>query len=169
MQKEKKAQVLTVALLAGAALVAVGAKNGWKVPEFRAAQALAPAAAKPDPTPQDAIYGMLDAARGGDIKAYMASYSGQMATSLEQSLSETTPAAFAKYLQDSNAAIKGVAISEPQALTDREMKVRVEYVYQDRNEAQTMYLEKSGTQWKIARVDSAERVKTLVPYGTPVQ
>jgi hypothetical protein len=169
MQKEKKAQALTVALLAAAALVAVGAKNGWKLPDFQASRAVAPAAQKADPTPQDAIYGMLDAARAGDVGAYMASYSGQMATSLEQSLAERTPAEFAKYLQESNAAIKGVAISEPQALTDREMKVRVEYVYQDRNEAQTMYLEKSGAAWKIARVDGAERVKTLVPYGTPVQ
>jgi hypothetical protein len=47
--------------------------------------------------------------------------------------------------------------------------VRVEYVYQDRNEAQTMYLEKASSGWKITRVDGAERVKTLVPYGTPVQ
>ena len=32
-----------------------------------------------------------------------------------------------------------------------------------------MYLEKINGVWKITRVDSAERVKTLVPYGTPVQ
>ena len=64
---------------------------------------------------------------------------------------------------------KGIAISEPQPVTDREVKVRVEYVYQDRNEAQTMYLEKDAGSWKISRVDGAERVKTLVPYGTPVQ
>jgi hypothetical protein len=34
---------------------------------------------------------------------------------------------------------------------------------------QKMYLEKHGDRWKIARVDGAERVKTLVPYGTPVE
>jgi hypothetical protein len=32
-----------------------------------------------------------------------------------------------------------------------------------------MYLEKEASGWKIARVDRAERVKTLVPYGTPLQ
>jgi hypothetical protein len=32
-----------------------------------------------------------------------------------------------------------------------------------------MYLERTPAGWKIARVDSAERIKTLVPYGTPVQ
>ena len=47
--------------------------------------------------------------------------------------------------------------------------MRVEYVYQDRNEAQMMFLEKAQGGWRIARVDGTERVKTLVPYGTPVQ
>jgi len=126
-------------------------------------------AAKPDPTPQDAIYAMLDAARAGDVKSYLAAYTGQMQTSLKQSLAETGEQGFAKYLKESNAAIKGIAIMEPQVLTDREMKVRVEYVYQDRNEAQFMYLERGTAGWKIARVDGTERVKTLVPYGTPVQ
>ena len=168
MTKERKAQMVTVAVLAAAAAVALGQKNGWKLPEFQSAATVAPAP-KADPTPQDAIYGMLDAARAGDVKAYLASYTGQMSASLAESLAETTPPAFAKYLQDSNAAIKGVAISEPQTLTDREVKIRVEYVYQDRNEAQFMYLEKASGGWKIARVDGTERVKTLVPYGTPVQ
>ncbi len=126
--------------------------------------------AQPDvPTPQDAVYRMLDAARAGDVNAYVACYSGQMETSLRRSIGETTEAGFAKYLKDSNAAIKGVAIAEPQLLSEREVKLRVEYVYQDRNEAQTVYLEKAGARWKIARVEGVERVKTLVPYGTPVQ
>jgi len=124
---------------------------------------------KADPTPQDAIYGMLDAARAGDVKTYLATYSGQMTAALQQSVAETTESKFAQYLKDSNAAIKGVAVSEPQPLTDTQVKVRVEYVYQDRNEAQTMFLEKQGGVWKITQVEGAERVKTLVPYGTPVQ
>jgi hypothetical protein len=92
-----------------------------------------------------------------------------METSLKQSIAEQGEVAFAKYLQETNAPIKGIAITEPQVLTDREVKARVEYVYQDRNEVQFFYLEKQGKLWKIARLDSAERVKTLVPYGTPVQ
>jgi hypothetical protein len=112
---------------------------------------------------------MLDAARVGDVKTYLSSYTGQMETALKQSISETSESGFSKYLKDQNASIKGIAISEPQTLTDREVKVRVEYVYQDRNEAQLMFLEKAAGGWRIARVDSTERVKTLVPYGTPVQ
>jgi ketosteroid isomerase-like protein len=120
-------------------------------------------------TPQDAVYALLDAARAGDIEKYLAAYTGPMVAALRESAAETGTAAFVRYLRDSNAAIKGVAVSEPQALTDREVKLRVEYVYQDRNEAQWMYLEKASGGWKIVRVDGVERAKTLVPYGTPVQ
>ena len=144
-------------VLAAAVVFAVGRKQGWKWPRTAGAN------------PQDAIYAMLDAARAGDVQAYLDAYTGQMAASLRQSLAETTRPGMARYLKETNAAIKGVAVSEPQALTDREVKVRVEYVYQDRNEAQYMYLEKAPGGWKIARVDGIERVKTLVPYGTPVE
>ena len=168
MRKERTARIVTVAVLALAAAIALGRKNGWKIPDLRPAPPGVVTRAATS-SPQDAIYAMLDAARAGDVKAFLAAYTGQMAAALEQSLAESTPAAFAKYLRDSNAAIKGVAISEPQTLTDHEVKVRLEYVYQDRNEAQVLYLEKGAAGWKITRVDGAERVKTLVPYGTPVQ
>ena len=168
MTKEKKTAAVTIVVLLGAFAIVVGQKNGWKFSTVTDQISLKPQP-KPDPTPQDAIYGMLDAARAGDVKAYLANYTGQMSTALQQSISETTESKFAQYLKDSNAAIKGVAISEPQQLTDTQVKVRVEYVYQDRNEAQTMYLEKQSGVWKITQVDSTERVKTLVPYGTPVQ
>jgi hypothetical protein len=170
MSADKKAKIVTVIVLAGALAVVLGQKYGWKMPNVKVSD-LAPrsAAAKPDPTPQDAIYAMLDAARLGDVKTYLASYTGQMEASLKQSVGETTESGFAKYLKNQNASIKGIAISEPQTLTDREVKVRVEYVYQDRNEAQMMFLEKTAGGWKISRVDGTERVKTLVPYGTPVQ
>ena len=165
MTKERKAQAVTVVVLL-AALAVVLAKK-YDIPRMK--MGMTRSAPKADPTPQDAVYGMLDAARMGDVKAYMGCYTGQMATGLRQSLAETGDAGMAKYLKESNAAIKGVAIAEPQAITDREVKVRVEYVYQDRNEAQWMYLEKAPGGWKIARVDGVERAKTLVPYGTPVQ
>lgn len=162
MNQQRKAQVITLTVLLGAAGVAVVARSGWRL-------SLPAAAVKAEATPQDAIYNMLDAARDGDVSKYLSHYTGQMEASLKQAIAESTEAGFARYLKESNAAIKGVAINEPQALTDREVKVRVEYVYQDRNEVQQMYLEKGAGPWKIARVDSAERVKTLVPYGTPVQ
>lgn len=160
MTKERKTHVATIAALILALAVALGQKEGWR---------RGPAAPKEPPSPQDAIYAMLDAARAGNVAAYLACYSGAMQASLQQSVRESTEAGFAKYLRDSNAAIKGVAVSDPPAGGDNEVSVRVEYVYQERNEAQTVHLERVSGAWRIARVDGAERIKTLVPYGTPVQ
>jgi hypothetical protein len=147
MKKNRKAQVATLALLLAAAGFALVRNR----PSTSAAQ-----------EPQDAIYAMLNAAKAGDVKAYLASYTGQMEGALRQTLT-------ANYLKDSHAAIKGVAVSDPQKITDQEAKVRVEYIYQDRNEVQMVYLGKGSGGWKISRVDSDERIRTLIPYGTPIK
>jgi hypothetical protein len=151
--RDRRAQIVTLAVLTAAVA-------GIAVFKRRPA---------PPPTPQDAVYRMLDAARDGDVKSYLSAYTGQMEASLKQAVAESGEAAFTRYLKDSNAAIKGVALMEPQPLAEREVKLRVEYVYQDRNEVQQMIVEKTPAGWRIARVEAAERVKTLVPYGTPVQ
>ena len=119
--------------------------------------------------PTDTIYAMLDAARAGDTRGYLALYTGPMEASLKQTMAEKGEAGLKAYLRTANAEVKGVAVQEPRSISVNEVQVRVEYVYQDRNEAQTVFLEKRPEGWKIARVDSTERIKTLVPYGTPVQ
>ena len=160
MSKQRKAQILTILVLVAAIGVIAVRKAGLRA-------SMAGLTQREDATAQDAIYAMLDAARAGDVKKYLSSYSGDMQQSLQRARSESPD--FAKYLRDSNANLKGIAVTEPQTLSDREVKARVEYVYQDRNEVQYLYLQKLGSAWKIYRVDAAERVKTLVPYGTPVQ
>lgn len=147
MKKNRKAQVATLALLLAAAGLALVRNR----PSPPAAQ-----------EPQDTVYAMLNAAKAGDVKAYLASYTGQMEAALRQTLT-------ASYLKDSHAAIKGVAVSDPQKITDQQAKVRVEYIYQDRNEVQMVYLEKGPDGWKISRVDSDERIRTLIPYDTPIK
>ena len=163
-QSARLRQALTIAVLLAAGGLALGVKTRWK----RAAPP-APSPVAAEPAPQDAIYAMLDAARQGNVNAYLECYTGAMRMSLEASLRESGGDSFARYLRDSNAAVKGVAVGEPEKTGANEWRARVEYVYQDRNEVQNVFLEKAGAAWKIARVDGAERVKTLVPYGTPVQ
>ena len=111
MSKERKTQAVTLAVLAIAATLGIGAKNGWKLPDFSGAPIVAPAQPKAEATPQDTVYPMLDAARAGDAEGYLAKYSGQMETALRRSAAESGPDAFARYLRESNAAIKGVALS----------------------------------------------------------
>jgi hypothetical protein len=112
---------------------------------------------------------MLNAARAGDVPAYLASYTGPMEAALRQSLGEFTDVDFARYLRNSTANLKGAAVSDPENISASEVKIRVEYVYQDRNAIQTMYLDRSPSGWKISRTDGEERVKTLIPYGTPLK
>jgi hypothetical protein len=109
---------------------------------------------------------MLDAGKGGDVDKYVSSHTGQMEQSLRRTIADSTD--FAQYLRNSNAAIKGVAVTEPQYLSDKRVKVRVEYVFEDRNEVQFMFVEKTSAGWKIARVDSANHLEPLTPYGAKV-
>ncbi|MBL8228479.1 MAG: DUF4878 domain-containing protein [Bryobacterales bacterium] len=166
MRKERKAQILTVAVLLLVLGVVLTRQGAVQLPAVPAGSF---AVEKTEATPQDTIYKMFDAARDGNVAAYLALHTGQMETSLRTAIQEQTEAGFAKYLRDTNAPIKGIALQQPDLITDREAKVRVEYVYQDRNEVQQVYLEKSNGKWKINRVDAVERIRTLVPYGTPVQ
>ena len=168
MRKDTQAKVITALLAAGVIVYVVGEKNGWKLPSGGNASDLIGSFRDKPKEPRDTIYAMLDAARDGDVDAYVACHAGQMARQLEQSRDEMTTKGFAKYLKDRNREIKGVAINEPELASEDEARIRVEYVYQDRNEVQQVYLERIGGEWKIAGVDAAERVKTLVPYGTPV-
>lgn len=156
MNANKKARIVTIGVLV-CALSFVIARRGRSTAAPSVKEA----------TAQDAIYAMLDAARDGNVDKYLASYAGPMESSLKQAIAESPD--FGKYLKDSNAAIKGVAIMDPEQVSNVEVKARVEYVFQDRNEVQYMFVDKTPRGWKIVRVDSAERVKTLVPYGTPVR
>ena len=171
MNKERRAQIATIGVIVAAFGVAVGKKLDWRLPASSGPEFLAPVlspATSEQTEPREVIYRMLDAAREGDVDAYLSCYSGEMARRLGQSAAEMTRAGFAGYLTKSNAEIKGIAINEPLPTSGSGVEVRVEYVYADRNEAQRMFLEKSGGEWTIRGVDAAIRVKTLVPYGTPV-
>jgi len=147
MTKAHKAQALTVAVLAIALGIAL-----LRGVRFRTAST----------EPQDTIYAMLNAARAGDVKGYLAAYTGSMEDALRQSISES-------YLRDSTAGLKGTAISDAERISATQVRIRVEYIYQDRNETQIMVLDQTPAGWKISRSDGQERVKTLIPYGTPVK
>lgn len=169
MSKDAKAQAVTVALIV-AALAAVGWKQGlfeWPAGAPGAAVFSGGARARAD-QPRDVIYAMLDAARDGVIDAYLDCYTGQMEKTLRQSLAEMGESKFAAFLQERNREIKGIAMNEPELAAEDEARVRVEYVYAERNEVQQFYLSKQSGDWKIARVSAPQRIRTPIPYGTPV-
>jgi hypothetical protein len=168
MTRERKAQFATVAILLAALGLVAMKRGGWQASAASLSNLVTtrtPAGA----TPQDTVYRMMDAARDGDVRAYLGCYTGQMETTLRQIVAEKGEAALTTYIRNFNASVKGVAIQEPQSTAEREVRLRVELVYRDRNEAQNYYLQQSGTGWKIARQENTEGVKTLVPYGTTVE
>ncbi len=168
MTRERKAQLATVAILLGALGVVAMKRGGWQASAASLTNLVvsrAPAGANP----QDTVYRMMDAARDGDVRAYLGCYTGQMESTLRQIVAEKGEAALASYIHNFNASVKGVAIQEPQPTAEREVRLRVEFVYRDRNEAQIYYLEQGSGTWKISRQENAEGVKTLVPYGTTVE
>lgn len=160
MNPNRKARIATAVVMA---LLCAGVL--WKQGVFERAAAAAPETAEPQP--QDAIYQTLDAVREADLSKYIDAHTGAMEASLRRTAAEIGESRLLQALQTRNAPLKGIAVHQPEALSDREMKARVEYVFADRNEVQFYYLEKSGERWKIARIDGAERVETLIPYGTP--
>jgi hypothetical protein len=167
MKKNRIAAGLTGIVLLAALGVSVARNNGWTLRDLRPAAVIARLQPKPA-APEDAIYAMLDAARLGDSSAYLACYTGHIQASLQQSAREAGAAGFLKYLRDSDAAIQGVAINAPEPIDAGRVKARVEYVYRDKNEVQFVYLTRDGSRWRIYQVDSAEKIKTLVPYGSAV-
>jgi len=172
MTRSTTTRIITIGLLAGALGVVVARRSGWSpaftLPDTLALPSLRTLAPSPAPaTPEDAIYAMLDAVRAGDADRYLDSYTGPLHDAIRQARIEQGHDGFVRYLRDTNAAIRGISLSDVAPVNDG-TRVRVEYVYADRNEVQAVFLRQDRGAWKIYRVDSAQRSKTLVPYGTPV-
>src|SRR5688572_762210 len=119
MKRDRKAQGATVLLM-----VALGCVTLWKQGAFD--RAMAPKAAAAEP--RDAIYESLDAVREGSLAKFIDAHTGEMAASLRRASREAGDARLLESIQAKNALVKGVAIQEPERISDREVKARVEYV-----------------------------------------
>jgi hypothetical protein len=161
MKRDTQARVLAVVALLAALGVGVARQAGWF-----------DLAAAPATTTEDAIsagvYATMNAARAGDVNRYLDGYTGPMRSALQRSLDDSGAPAFARYLQSLDAEVKGLAVSV-ESSGQREARARVEYVYQERNSVQAVYLEKERGVWRIARTEDNQTVKAAIPYGTPIR
>jgi hypothetical protein len=119
-------------------------------------------------TPEDTVYGMLDAARAGDTAVYVDTFSGPLQQQIQQVIRESGKTQFARYLTAQSSSFQSVALSVADQPSDVEARLRVEYIYANRNEVQTFHLRKSGGRWKIVGISGTDQIKTLIPYGTAV-
>ncbi|MDW8367604.1 MAG: hypothetical protein RMK49_17305, partial [Abditibacteriales bacterium] len=130
-----------------------------------------PQPSDPTPRPQEQIlWTMVDAARVGDVQAYLDCFTGDLRARLQKTVEEVGEAKFADYLKRTSHEPKGlvVRVSEIETVSASEMKVPLEYVYADRNEVQVHRVIQVGNEWKISGVEQTQRIKTLIPYGTEV-
>src|ERR1051325_8632683 len=100
MKRNRKAKILAVMALLGALGAGLGRKG-----------ARLGSVSLPDVTPEDAIYAVMNAAKAGNVSGYLDGYTGPMKAALQRSVEEGGAREFAKYLQRSNAGVKGAAVS----------------------------------------------------------
>lgn len=125
----------------------------------------------PTPRPQEQIlWTMVDAARAGDVSAYLDCFTGGLRARLQKTVEEVGQAKFADYLKRTSREPKGfvVRVSEIETVSANEIKVPLEYVYADRNEVQIHRVTQVGRDWKISGVEQSQRIRTLIPYGAEV-
>src|SRR5215471_8698727 len=110
MNHKRKVQIVTITLLLAALGAGVLGSQGWHFGDFTSLRRTLWQEPKPQ-EPEQIIHAMLDAARAGNVKAYLDCYTGGIENSLRQSSSIMTETNFSKYLRESTAAIKGIAVS----------------------------------------------------------
>jgi hypothetical protein len=140
--------------------------HGWRVPG--AASALFSHSRPRAASPEDTVYGMLDAARTGDTAVYVDTFSGPLQQQIQQVIRESGKKQFATYLTAQSSSFQSVALSVADQPNDVEARLRVEYVYANRNEVQTFHLTRSGGRWRIIGISGTDQIKTLIPFGTAV-
>ena len=174
----RKLQIISAAVILLALAVGLGMRSRWRMPNLRAFLIVRPDAPGPDGgpaavpgrdsgnadtsagTPENTVYAMLNASREGNLEAYFQCYAGEMETSLRGSAAARTELVFGKALQDSARSLRRAMVAEPQRVSDKEARVRVEYVYADHQDASVMYLDLEPGGWKIVRVERAGAVRS---------
>jgi hypothetical protein len=119
-------------------------------------------------TPEDVIWRMSDAAREGDVNAYLDCFDGALKSNLQRTVAEMGEAQFSQYLKRLNGEMTGIAVSDFERVSENEATLRVEFVFRGKNEAQKHHFKLINGDWKIEKLDGAEQIKPLTPYGSDV-
>ncbi|MCI0524875.1 MAG: hypothetical protein L0Y75_06385 [Acidobacteria bacterium] len=119
-------------------------------------------------TPEDVVWRMSDAARAGDVNAYLECFGGALKSNLQRTVAEMGEAQFSQYLKRLNGEMTGIAVSDFEQVSQNEAALRVEFVFRSKNEAQKHHFRLINGAWKIEKLDGAEQIKSLTPYGSDV-
>lgn len=162
----KRPALLTAAFLALLLGLIFLRTHGWRLPAN--VSTLFSRSRATSATPDEIVYSMLDAARTGNTAVYVGTFSGPLQQQIQQVIRESGKTQFAAYLTGQSLSFQSVALSVTDQPSDLEARLRVEYVYSNRNEVQTYHVRKFGSRWKIVGISGTDLTKTLIPYGTAV-
>ncbi len=152
-------------LLAG---VLLWTGSRWEPPQLEstgASFAASPAQELPALAAAEFLRGTLDAARKGDVAAYLSSFGGALRQRLQHDVEQQGNAAFAADLQRAARARKGHALYAPEPDGPGAYVIIVESVYPDRNERQAYRLERTDGNWLITAVEPKRGHTPLTRYG----
>ncbi len=111
------------------------------------------------------LRGTLEAARKGDVAAYLASFAGTLRQRLQHEVEQRGHEVFAADLKRAARARKGHALYAPEPDGPGAYVITVESVYPDRNERQTYRLERTNDTWRITAVEPARGHTPRTKYG----
>jgi len=120
------------------------------------------------PPPESAIFNMVTSARGGDLRAYLDCFSGEIKRKLSAQAEGEGPEKFADYLGRSVEDLAGVYVGGGTPGEYAEVELEAEFVFPSRTERQRFRLVKEGREWRISDVRSAEYTKPVEKYGSRV-
>lgn len=120
-------------------------------------------------TPEAAIDALFDAASRGDDAAYLRLTTGPLRSSLESTRSQMGADAFRQSLRRSTTGLKGMCkMRAAGPAGDDTAALDVELCFADHKERQRVSLSSQGQEWLIAKLGTAEIIRTEIAYGTPV-
>ncbi|HUG90750.1 MAG TPA: hypothetical protein VML55_07955 [Planctomycetaceae bacterium] len=111
---------------------------------------------------------MLDAARAGDVGAYVACFDGELRRNLESAIAAQSPQRAAAELRSGAADLKSFATHGLERPRPGEAVVTLERIYSRRNDLERVRLRQHGGAWRIVELVPVDRVAPPIPYGTPV-
>lgn len=162
--RKLRGRIPTPVLLMAVVLVAALASAAWQGGGL-SRLSLRRAAAQPE----DTVLAAFEAAKEGRDLDYLALFTGKMLTDLAGARREMGEERFRQYLRESASSVKGIALSDRADVEEGKVRVRVEYVYAEKNDVQHYTLRREGTPrraWKVCDISATRRARTIIPYGT---